>query len=110
MIQVSIDEKALEELYLQKVEERLNQLESHLFYMNSKQLQNYMNVSWSTIEKHFLYDEKFGAIRLGSRWLFNKKIVDEYLENHYWQVRQNGGDMLSWKEVKDGKRRENLQS
>lgn len=96
MIQVSIDEEQLKALYLQKVDEKLKELEQDVFFMNSKQLQAYVNMSWPSIEKHILYDERFGAIRLGNRWLFHKKTVDEYMSKFYEAVRDQGGDIQKY--------------
>lgn len=93
MITLEIDQKELKDLYLQKVEERLKEIEETVFFMNSKQLTAYLNMSWASVEKHMLHDEEFGAIRLGSKWLFHKKTVDEYMNKFYKNVRDNGGNI-----------------
>ena len=97
MISFNIDEKELKELYLQKVDERLEELEREVFFMNSKQLSAYLNLSWNTIVENFLYDEDFPCLRAGSKWLFNRKEVQEYMDNYYEEVRNNGGDILKYK-------------
>lgn len=94
MFQIQVDENQLKELYLAKVDEKLKQLEQDVFFMNSKQLQKYLNMSWSSIEKLFLHDPDFGAVRLGSRWLFHKETVITYMQRRYALARDNGGDIL----------------
>ncbi|MBE1557008.1 DNA-binding protein [Sporosarcina limicola] len=96
MIQIEINQDQLERLYLQKVEERLNEIESKHYFMDSKQLTTYLNMSWPTVVKHFLYEEEFGAIRLGSKWLFNRKEVDKYMDKFYKAVRDSGGDIQKY--------------
>ncbi|PAL05263.1 helix-turn-helix domain-containing protein [Peribacillus simplex] len=97
MINFEIDKEQLRELYLQKVEERLEALESEVFFMNSRQLAAYLNMSWNTICENLLYDQEFPSLRLGSKWLFNKKEVQMYMDKYYIEVRNNGGDILKYK-------------
>ncbi|WHX25137.1 helix-turn-helix domain-containing protein [Virgibacillus halodenitrificans] len=97
MIHFEIDEEQLKDLYLEKVEEKLEELEAEVFFMNSKQLSAYLNMSWNTIVEHLLYEDDFPSIRLGSKWLFNRKEVKAYMEKYYEAVRNNGGDILRYK-------------
>ncbi|CDQ41531.1 helix-turn-helix domain-containing protein [Virgibacillus salexigens] len=97
MIHLEIDEEHLKDLYLEKVKEKLEELESEVFFMNSKQLSAYLNMSWNTIVENLLYEDNFPSIRLGSKWLFNRKEVEAYMEKYYNAVRNNGGDILRYK-------------
>lgn len=97
MISIQIDQAELERIYIEKVEERLKEIESTHYFMNTKQLCAYLNMSWPTIERNFLYEEGFGALRCGSKWLFNTKQVDKFLDEYYQQVMKNGGDILNYK-------------
>jgi hypothetical protein len=45
MITIKVDQEKFKELYLQKIDEHLQELESEVFFMNSKQLGTYLNVS-----------------------------------------------------------------
>lgn len=99
MIQVNIDQEQLKALYLEKMEERIKEIEETVFFMNSKQLQNYLNMSWNSIDKHFLHDPEFGAIRIGAKWLFNKRQVDSFMQKFYIDVRAQGGDIQKFKKV-----------
>ena len=98
MINIEVDQEKLKELYLQKIDEHLQELESDVFFMNSKQLATYLNMSWNTIVTHLLYDEEFPKIRLGSKWLFHKKEVGKYMEKYYIEVRKSGRDINSYKQ------------
>jgi lipopolysaccharide biosynthesis glycosyltransferase len=75
MINIEVDQEKLKELYLQKIDEHLQESESDLLFMNLKQLATYLNMSWNTIVTHLLYEEEFPKIRLGSKRLFHKKEV-----------------------------------
>lgn len=97
MINIEVDYEELKRIYIDKVEEHLKEIESNHYFMNTKQLCDYLNMSWPSIEKKFLYEYEFGAIRLGSKWLFNRKQVDKYMDSYYEKVRANGGDILKYK-------------
>lgn len=97
MITFEINQEELKELYLQKIEEHIQELESEVFFMNTKQLASYLNMSWNTIVTNLLYDEEFPKVRLGSKWLFNKEEVQKYMKKYYFEVCDNGGDILKYK-------------
>ena len=67
MIILKVDLEKLKELYLQKIGEHLQELESEVFFMNSKQLAKYLNMSWNTIVTKNLFNVEFPKIRLGSK-------------------------------------------
>ncbi|WKA55351.1 group-specific protein [Planococcus shixiaomingii] len=96
MFNIEIDEEKLTALYLEKVEEHLQEIETEMYFMNSKQLAAYLNLSWNSICTHFLYDEDFPKIRIGSKWLFNRREIQEYMDKYYEEVRNNGGDILKY--------------
>ncbi|PIC70635.1 hypothetical protein CSV77_06855 [Sporosarcina sp. P16b] len=96
MITMKVDQEKLKGLYLQKIDEHLQELESVVFFVNSKQLATYLNMSWNKIVTHILYDEEFPKIRLGSKWLFHKKEVGKYMERYNNEVRKNGGSIVSY--------------
>lgn len=97
MIKVNVDVEQLKEIYSQKIEERLKEIESHVFFLNSEQLEEYVNMSWNSITAHLMSDEEFPKIRLGRRWLFPRKKVKLYMEKYYEEVRDDGGDISKFK-------------
>ena len=97
MINLQIDKEEMKEVFLQKVEEYLQEVETDVFFMNSKQLATYLNLSWSTITETILYHEEFPRLRAGSKWLFYTKEVKAFMEKYYEEVRNNGGDILKYK-------------
>ncbi|KKB33791.1 MerR family transcriptional regulator [Bacillus thermotolerans] len=82
MIEIKLDDEQLKDLYLAEVRKRLEKFEAESYLMNSKQLCKFLNLSWPTIQQTFLIDPSFPSIRLGSKWLFNRKEVQEYID--YW--------------------------
>lgn len=100
MFQIQIDENALKQLYLSKIEERLQAIEQEVFYFSSKELCRYLGMSWNTIVNNLLIDESFPHIRVGNRWLFPVEDVKLYMKKHTREVMENGRDLLEYRKVK----------
>jgi hypothetical protein len=82
------NEDQLKALYLEEVQKRLDKIELQSMLMDSKQLRKMLNLSWPTIEKVFLSDPNFPKMRIGTKWLFNRQQVKEYVDR--WSVGMNG--------------------
>ena len=98
MIKVDFDQEKIEELCLKTIIEYLKTTkQEEVFFMNAKQLQKYLNMSWNSIVDHLVSDDKFPKLKLGSKWLFPHKEVDSYMCKYYEEVRDNGGNILKFK-------------
>lgn len=84
MIEIKLDEQELKELYLSEVQKRLDEIELQSLLMDTKQLCRSLSLSWPTVEKLFISDPNFPKIRVGSKWLFNRKEVERYID--LWSV------------------------
>ncbi|NRD81151.1 DNA-binding protein [Bacillus sp. BRMEA1] len=84
MVEIKLDDEELKSIYLEEVQKRLDDIELHSMLMDSKQLCKMLNLSWPTIEKLFLSDPNFPSIRIGKKWLFNRRFVQEYIDN--WSI------------------------
>lgn len=96
MIDININQDELKELTREALREKLSEIESDIFFLNSKQLQKFVCMSWNSIVTHLLSDEAFPAIRLGNRWLFPRKEVELYMQKFYEAVRDSGGDIYKY--------------
>lgn len=97
MIEVSVDMKALEAIYLELIEKRLDEIEQKVFFYTSKELCKYLGMSWNTVTTCLMVDEDFPRVRLGNQWRFPAHEVKNYMEKYYEQVRDNGGDILKYR-------------
>lgn len=91
LIQISLNEEELKELFLSEVQKRLDKIELDSMLMTTKELRQTLNLSWPTIEKLFLADPNFPSIRMGSKWLFNRRAVQEYIDRWFMDIKENGG-------------------
>lgn len=81
MIEVSIDENEVRKLALEKVEEHLKKMDQELTFWNRKELVRRTCLSWSTIQKEFLYHPDFPRRKVGTKWLFPADKTKEFLLN-----------------------------
>lgn len=91
IIQFSLNEDSLKKLYIIEVQKFLEKIEMETLLMNSKQLCKMLNLSWPTIEKLFLNDPNFPSIRIGKKWAFNRREVQEYIDQWFGCIREQGG-------------------
>lgn len=84
MLEIKLDEEELKALYLAEVQKRLDKIELQSMLMDAKQLCIMLSLSWPTVEKLFLSDPNFPSIRIGKKWVFNRKQVQEYIDR--WSI------------------------
>lgn len=80
MIDIKVNEEELKSIYLAEVRKRLDEIELQTMLMNSKQLCKMLSLSWPTVERIFLSDPNFPKIRIGAKWVFNRREVQEYVD------------------------------
>ncbi|WP_034763679.1 group-specific protein [Rossellomorea vietnamensis] len=86
MINIDINEEAARELYLQKLEERIKEVDVELVYWDSRELKRRTCLSWNTIQKEFFYHPDFPKYKIGHKWMFpaqdTKKFLLQYLREN----------------------------
>ncbi|MGB2871792.1 helix-turn-helix domain-containing protein [Psychrobacillus psychrotolerans] len=103
MIQLNIDEEAFKEMYSQKIDEYLGTIERESMFMSFNDLVKYLNMSNVSIREFLLWRNDFPKIRLGSKWLFPRKEVANFMEKYLDEVRAVGGDIHAMKRHKIGR-------
>ena len=70
MLNISLDEDELKKLYLEEVRKRVEEIEEDMFLIDTKELCRMLSLSRPTVEKLFIYNPNFPAMRVGKKWLF----------------------------------------
>jgi len=91
VIEIKLDDEQLKDLYLAEVRKRLDKFEVESLLMDSKQLCKFLSLSWPTVQNTFLIDPNFPSIRLGNKWLFNRREVQDYVDRWFVDIRKQGG-------------------
>mgnify|MGYP001363491951 CR=1 FL=1 len=79
MIQVQIDEQEVRKMYLQKLEEKVSEIDAELVFWDAKELMKRTCMSWNTIQKEFFFDKRFPKRKVGNKWYFPARQVKEFL-------------------------------
>ncbi|MDP4085793.1 MAG: group-specific protein [Bacillota bacterium] len=86
-ISVNVDEEGFKDLLLEKVEERLKQVDFDLVFWDRKELIRRTCLSWNTIQEYFFHDPRFPKFKVGSKWIFPATETREFLLT--WLREQN---------------------
>lgn len=70
MIQIQIDEKQLEKLYMAEIQKRLDQLDEVITFWDTKELKRQTNMSWNTMQEKFFHHPDFPKFNIGNKWYF----------------------------------------
>ncbi|APH06543.1 helix-turn-helix domain-containing protein [Bacillus weihaiensis] len=93
MLNISLDENELKKLALEEVRKRVEEIEEGMFLIDTKELCRLLSLSRPTVEKLFIYDPNFPSMRVGKKWIFHRKEVEEYIKRWSIDVRKKGGNV-----------------
>ncbi|WP_307341667.1 DUF771 domain-containing protein [Caldalkalibacillus uzonensis] len=83
-IDIQINEQEVRRLYLEKIEEKLKEVNAELVYWDSAELKRRTCMSWNTIQDNFFHDPRFPKVKVGGKWYFpaekTKRFLLEWLE------------------------------
>lgn len=90
-------ENELKTIFLKEIQKRLDAWEPELVeqvnLMDMKELCRMLSLSRPTVEKLFIYNPDFPSMRVGKKWLFPRKEVEEYIKRWSIEVRKKGGSI-----------------
>ena len=89
MLNIQIDENEVRDLYLEKLEEKIREVDAEMVFWDSKELMRRTCMSWNTIQDKFFYDPRFPKFKVGHKWMFPAKETKEFLLN--WLSEQPRG-------------------
>lgn len=91
MLNISLDENELKKVYLEEVRKRVEEIEEQMLLIDTKELCKMLSLSRPTVEKLFINNKEFPSLRVGKKWLFPRKEVEEYIKRWSNDVRKKGG-------------------
>ncbi|MGH0943458.1 helix-turn-helix domain-containing protein [Bacillus mycoides] len=80
MLNVQIDEKTVNSILEKAISEKVEELAKHKYFLTYKELSEYLNISKPTIEDN-LIKNGLKYYKVGSKYLFKKTEVDEFLDD-----------------------------
>jgi excisionase family DNA binding protein len=88
MLNISVNDDELKKLYLEEVRKRVDEIEEQMLLIDTKELCKMLSLSRPTVEKLFIYNQDFPSMRVGKKWLFPRKEVEEYIRRWSIDVRK----------------------
>jgi hypothetical protein len=79
LLGIHINDEEARKLYLQKIEEHVKKYDAELTLWDSKELCRQTCMSWSTIQREFLYDKRFPKYKVGNKWRFPAKESKQFI-------------------------------
>ena len=79
MIDIKIDQREVKELYIQKLEEKIKEVDAELVYWDANELKRRTCMSWNTIQDHFFFDSRFPKFKVGNKWYFPAEKAKTFL-------------------------------
>ncbi|ASE37008.1 helix-turn-helix domain-containing protein [Staphylococcus pettenkoferi] len=101
MFNINIDEDEARDMLQQAIDERVDELARQKYFMNYKELSEYLNLSKPTIED-LLIKNGMRYFKVGSTYRFKKSDVDEFMERITCQMDNRNNDLKNLK-LKAGK-------
>jgi phage pi2 protein 07 len=78
-ISVDVDQETVRTMLLEKIEQRIKEVDLELVFWSRKDLIRRTSLSWDTIQKTFFYDPRFPKYKVGAKWLFPAEETKEFL-------------------------------
>lgn len=88
MLQIQVDEKAVEQLYLSAINKKIEEVEAELVFWDTKELKRRTRMSWNTIQDTFFHDHRFPKVKVGGKWYFPAKECEMFLLNWLKEIMQ----------------------
>lgn len=79
MFTVQLDEREIEQRFLEELRKRLDTVEQRFTFWDFKELCRQTHMSENNIKEKFFYDPRFPKRKVGAKWLFPAKETEEFL-------------------------------
>lgn len=79
MVEVQINQDEVRQMYMQKLEEKLKEVEAELVFWDTAELKRRTGLSWNTIQDQFFFDPRFEKHKVGGKWIFPAQRTKEFL-------------------------------
>ncbi|OTW47939.1 hypothetical protein FPL01_15225 [Bacillus pacificus] len=79
ILDIKIDEQKIEELFLEELRKRLDNIEQRKTFWDMKELCRQTSMSGSSIREYFFYDERFPKFKIGGKWYFPALEAEKFL-------------------------------
>lgn len=79
MLTVEVDENEVRQLYLKRLEEKIQKVDAELVFWDANELKRRTGMSWNTIQDLFFFDPRFPKYKVGGKWRFPAEETKKFL-------------------------------
>ncbi|PED05284.1 hypothetical protein [Bacillus pseudomycoides] len=79
MLNIQLDDKIIEQRFLEELRKRLDQIEQRRTFWDMKELCKQTSMSENTIKEKFFYDDRFLKYKIGGKWYFPAIDAENFL-------------------------------
>lgn len=79
MINISVDDEQIKQIFNEKVQEKLQDYDAELVWWDAKELCRRTCMSWTSIQERLFKERGFQRYKIGNKWYFPAKETREFL-------------------------------
>ncbi|MER2132615.1 MAG: group-specific protein [Carnobacterium inhibens] len=81
MLQIQVDQEAIEKLYIEAINKKIQDIDRELVFWDTKELKRRTCLSWNTIQDNFFHHKDFPKVKIGGKWMYPAKETETFLGN-----------------------------
>jgi len=79
MLSIQIDKEEVKQLYIEKLKEKISEVDAELVFWDANELKRRTCMCWNTIQKEFFFDPRFPKYKVGNKWYFPAEEAKAFL-------------------------------
>ncbi|MED3965021.1 group-specific protein [Niallia circulans] len=79
MLSIQIDQNEVKQMYMEKLKEKISEVDAELVYWDANELKRRTCMCWNTIQKEFFFDPRFPKYKVGNKWYFPADNAKQFL-------------------------------
>lgn len=79
MLDIQLNEKIVEQIFLEELQKRLDRIEYNRTLWDMKELCRQTSMSENTVKEKFFYDKRFPKYKIGGKWYFPALEAESFL-------------------------------
>ncbi|MCE4048045.1 group-specific protein [Bacillus sp. Au-Bac7] len=79
MLSIQIDQEEVKQMYMEKLKEKISEVDAELVYWDANELKRRTCMCWNTIQKEFFFDPRFPKYKVGNKWYFPADNAKQFL-------------------------------
>lgn len=79
MLSIQIDQEEVKQMYMEKLKEKISEVDAELVYWDANELKRRTCMCWNTIQKEFFFDPRFPKYKVRNKWYFPADKAKQFL-------------------------------